>query len=324
MTTNAQPESQNSGTPSVYLTAEARHDPGPPRWLAPEGATSLAVMLGSGKPEPTPFRNGPGGAVVVDDVPYLIDAGEGIWRGIAKAAMSHEGRLANAFAPRKLTRIFLTHLHSDHTIGLPSLMFLPWTCGKDQPLDVYGPVGTANLVEGILEAYRGDILERVKGPEGKEDRGWRAAAHEIQEPGVVYRDGRVEIEAFLRPHGGFEQSFGYRFRSANRAIVWAGDGAGGRSFANAATDADLLFSDVCATAYTNESTPWRSEAEGHAELFHIESQHLGRLATRAGVGTLVLHHEQNYSEPFNPNALVEEVSETFRGPVISARDGDVF
>ena len=324
MTTNPRPTSQDPDTPSVYLTAEAQYDPGPPRWLAAEGVSTLAVMLGSGKPEPTPFRNGPGGAVVVDDVPYLIDAGEGVWRGIAKAAMSHEARLANAFAPKRLTRVFLTHLHSDHTIGLPSLILLPWTCGKDQPLDVYGPVGTANLVEGILDAYRGDVVERVKGPEGKEDRGWRAAAHEIEEPGVVYRDEKVQIEAFFRPHGGFEQSFGYRFQSADRTVVWAGDGAGGRSFADAASGADLLFSDVCASGYTNASTPWRSEAEGHAELFHIESRHLGRLAARAGVGKVVLHHEQNYSDPFDPDALVDEVSETFDGPVISARDGDVF
>ena len=324
MTTNPRPTSQDPDTPSVYLTAEAQYDPGPPRWLAAEGVSTLAVMLGSGKPEPTPFRNGPGGAVVVDDVPYLIDAGEGVWRGIAKAAMSHEARLANAFAPKRLTRVFLTHLHSDHTIGLPSLILLPWTCGKDQPLDVYGPVGTANLVEGILDAYRGDVIERVKGPERKEDRGWRAAAHEIEEPGVVYRDEKVQIEAFFRPHGGFEQSFGYRFQSADRTIVWAGDGAGGRSFADAASGADLLFSDVCASGYTNASTPWRSEAEGHAELFHIESRHLGRLAARARVGNLVLHHEQNYSDPFDPDALVDEVSETFDGPVISARDGDVF
>ena len=324
MTTNPRLTNRAAGIPSVYLTAEARHDPGPPRWLAPDGASTLAVMLGSGKPEPTPFRNGPGGAVVVDGVPYLIDAGEGVWRGIAKAAMSHGARLADAFAPRRLTRVFLTHLHSDHTIGLPSLMFLPWTCGKDQPLEVHGPIGAANLVEGILEAYRGDVVERVKGPEGKEDQGWRAAAHEIEEPGVVYCDERVEVEAFLRPHGGFEQSFGYRFRTADRTIVWAGDGVGGRSFADAAAGADLLFSDVCATDYSNELTPWRSEADGHSQLFHIESRHLGRLAARAGVGTLVLHHEQNYSDPFNPDALVEEARETFQGPVISARDGDVF
>lgn len=324
MTINTRPASQNAESASVYLTAEARYDPGPPRWLAPEGASTIAVMLGSGKPEPTPFRNGPGGAVVVDDVPYLIDAGEGVWRGIAKAAMSHEARLARALAPRRLTRVFLTHLHSDHTIGLPSLIFLPWTCGKDQPLEVHGPVGTANLVNGILEAYRGDVAERVKGPEGKEDQGWRATAHEIDEPGVVYRDEGVEVEAFLRPHGGFKQSFGYRFRSGDRTIVWAGDGVGGRSFADAATGADLLFSDVCASTFTNELTPWRSEADGHSQLFHIESRHLGRLAARAGVGTLVLHHEQNYSDPFNPNALVEEVGETFHGTVISARDGDVF
>ncbi len=309
---------------NVYLTPEATIDPGPPRWFAPEQTSTFAVMLGSGKPEPTPFRNGPSGAIVVDQTPFLIDAGEGVWRSIAKAAMSHDARLATALEPNRLTRVFLTHLHSDHCIGLPNLMFLPWTCGKERPLEVYGPVGTRNLVEGLLQAYEGDVVERVYGPEKKEDQGWRTTAHEIESPGIAFSDSSVEIEAFLRPHGGFAQNFGYKIRSADRTVVWAGDGVGGASFSETAAGADLLFSDVCDGGDTSAVTPWRAEAEGHSQRFHIDSRHLGRLAENAGVGTVVIHHEQNYSDPFDPGALVRQVEETYSGRVISARDADVF
>ena len=206
---------------NVYLAPEATIDPGPPRWFAPEQTSTFAVMLGSGKPEPTPFRNGPSGAIVVDQTPFLIDAGEGVWRSIAKAAMSHDARLATALEPNRLTRVFLTHLHSDYCIGLPNLMFLPWTCGKERPLEVYGPVGTRNLVEGLLQAYEGDVVERVYGPEKKEDQGWRATAHEIESPGVVFSDSSVEIEAFFAfLMGGLLRTLGTR--SARLTARWCG------------------------------------------------------------------------------------------------------
>ena len=132
---------------NVYFAKEIQHDPGPPRLFAPANSNTYAVMLGSGKPEPTPYRNGPSGAIVVNETPYLIDAGEGVWRGIAKAALAHGGLLIDSLAPYKLTRLFITHLHSDHTAGLASLLLLPWTCGRVRPLDIYGPIGTKHLVE---------------------------------------------------------------------------------------------------------------------------------------------------------------------------------
>ena len=78
----------------VTESYENRHDPGPPRNLAPPGVKSRLVMLGTGNPLPNPYRFGPGTAVVVNGKSYLFDAGEGVWRGLAKAATFHGGVVA--------------------------------------------------------------------------------------------------------------------------------------------------------------------------------------------------------------------------------------
>ena len=123
------------------------------RILSPPGTRTLAVALGTGHPGPNPNRFGPATAIIVDDTAYIVDAGEGIWRAAAKAASLHGGRIADALELTvKPARVFLTHLHSDHTVGLPSLMLQPWSYAKEDPLEVYGPPGTEDLVSNLLEA----------------------------------------------------------------------------------------------------------------------------------------------------------------------------
>ena len=194
------------GTP--WLLSEIGFAPGPPRYLAPEGAKTRAVVLGSGGVTPNPHRHGPGAAVIVNDTTYLIDAGEGIWRGLAWAAASHPEMIAEHLAPYRLTSLFLTHLHSDHTIGLPAVWLMPWAYGREVPLEVYGPVGTRSLMEHLEEAYQADLQERRFGP-GADKRkidAHKTVAHEIKDSGTVYEDGTVKIEAFHHKHGNFEQT----------------------------------------------------------------------------------------------------------------------
>ena len=105
------------------------------------------VFLGTGTPLPDPDRNGPATAIVVDSIAYLFDAGTGIVRR-AEAA-SRAG--IPALKTMKLGRVFLTHLHSDHTLGLADLIFTPWIAGRVAPMEIFGPPGTKRLVNGILD-----------------------------------------------------------------------------------------------------------------------------------------------------------------------------
>ena len=282
--------------------------------------------MGTSTPSPNPFRLGAAGAVIVNDYPYLIDAGEGVLRAIGKTATAHEKRLVHAFAPAKLTHLFLTHLHSDHVVGLPSLILNPWIFGRETPMEIYGPVGTRNLVEGILKAYAADIHERVHGPEASNDTGWRVNVHEFAEDGVIFKDVNVTVEAFQHEHGSLP-SYGYRFVTADRVVVWAGDGKQGPAFQAAASQADLLITEM-GSEDTVHNSPWggmsAEEKERVVWSYHLKPRDLAALASKAQVKRVVLIHESNYSDPYDPEALLREIKQFYRGDVVSSRDGDIF
>src|SRR5262252_2969216 len=119
---------------------------------SPSGHTQV-VLLGTGTPNADPDRFGPAVAVVVDDEAYLVDAGVGVVRRAAAAARD---RGIAALAASRLTRVFITHLHSDHTLGLPDLMLSPWVLERPVPLDVYGPRGLRDMTAHIEAAYKAD------------------------------------------------------------------------------------------------------------------------------------------------------------------------
>src|SRR3954451_13338879 len=120
--------------------------------LAAEAAK--VIILGSGTPIPDPSSSGPCVAVVVNGQAYLFDAGPGVVRR-AEAAAEKFG--IPALDATKLTRLFFTHLHSDHTIGYPDVMLTPWVVGRSEPLEVFGPIGTAAMTDHLRQAYDADI-----------------------------------------------------------------------------------------------------------------------------------------------------------------------
>ena len=309
-----------------FKTEEITVDPGQPRFLSSKGTRTFLSTLGTGTPSPNPYRNGPAGVVIAEDTPYLIDAGEGILRSIAKAATSHDKYLVDSFAPSKLSRLFLTHLHSDHVVGLPSIILNPWIFGRTEPMRIFGPKGTKQMVDDLLSAYSRDIRERIEGPERANDTGWRVEVTEIEGDGFVYEDENIKVEAFAHEHGTME-NYGYCFTTRERKIVWAGDGKVSRAFLEFSRGVDFLVSEICSKdALPN--APWGGLSEEEKERiiwsYHIKPEELARLAEEAGVGTLILIHESNYSKPYRHEALLEEMKKHYHGTVYSSRDADVF
>ena len=88
--------------------------------------------------------------------PYIFDCGPGFWRNSQANTPAYGGKIA-ALEPKNLTRLFLTHLHFDHTEGLSEFMLAPWTYYRDGPPQVYGPPGTEDVVHHLTEAYTKDI-----------------------------------------------------------------------------------------------------------------------------------------------------------------------
>ena len=135
------------------------------------------VLLGTGAPAPDPDHSGPATAIVVNDTAYLIDLGP----GVVRRASAAYARGITALEPTRLKVAFITHLHSDHTLGYPDLIFTPWTIGRREPLDVYGPKGLKAMTEHLEEAYRVDIEARTNADGNQRDRpeGHNVNVHEI-------------------------------------------------------------------------------------------------------------------------------------------------
>jgi ribonuclease Z len=273
------------------------------------------VLLGTGTPNPDPDRAGPAVAVVVDSSVYIVDAGAGIVRRVAAAA--RKTKIA-AFAMPKLTRAFLTHLHSDHTVGLPDLMLSPWVIGRTRPLEVYGPPGTRKMVEHLQAAYAEDIELRLHGGEPSNKTGYVTHAHDVL-PGVVYRDSLVKVTAFAVPHGKWRHAYGYRFDTPDRSIVISGDTSPSEAVATACAGCDVLVHEVIAEAHLAIRTP---DWQAYHRAYHSPAPDLGRLAARAKPKLLVLYHE--IPTGFDEAELIGEVRRFFSGPVVAGKDLDVY
>lgn len=270
------------------------------------------VILGTGTPIPDPDRTGPGVAVVVDSVAYLFDAGTGIVRRAAAAARSG----ITALQPPRLGLLFLTHLHSDHTMGLNDVLFTPWIQGRKQPLELFGPPGTQRLLDGIVDGNAEDIRERIASSGGPTATGFRANVHEISE-GTVYTDARVTIRAFAVPHAGWKHSFGYRIQTPDKSIVISGDARANPAIARECNGCDILIHEVYSD--TGFTTIPALRKVYHAQA-HTSATQLGDIATAARPSLLVLYHQLFFGA--SDSTLVAEVRSRFTGRVVSAKDLD--
>jgi ribonuclease BN (tRNA processing enzyme) len=267
----------------------------------------LVVFLGTGMPRPDPERQGPSLAIVANGRAYIVDAGVGLVRQ-AQAAYEQGIR---ALARDRLDIAFLTHLHSDHTLGLPDLILTPWVMQRAVPLELYGPAGTEGMVESIEKAYQQDIQVRTSGLERANTTGYKVVVHEIQ-PGVVYRDPNIQVTAFAVLHGSWKQAFGYRFDALGKSIVVSGDTRPAETVVQACRGCDVLIHEV----YSSE------DDSAYFKSFHTSASELGQIAAKARPKLLVIWHYVPLGDT-NQAQMVEQVQAGFHGPIVVARDLDV-
>jgi len=284
------------------------------------------VLLGTGTPPADPDRSGPSTAIIVNDTPYLVDFGAGVVRR-AKAAVADRG--ITALEPKNLKVVFVTHLHSDHTVGYPDLILTPWVLGRRHPLEVYGPTGIKAMTENILEAYRADFETRSKHfaenlySVGSFPEGHNVNAHEIKS-GIVYKDPNVTVTAFATKHA--MESYGYRFETSDRSIVISGDTNPTQATIDACNGCDILIHEVL----THDWLAKRPDFRNYAARFHTTTTQLAELAKQAKPKLLILYHASIAwrpavdSERSRPEVLLQEMMSQYSGQVIVGRDLDVY
>ena len=274
------------------------------------------VLLGTGTPNPEPAASGPATAVIVDGRAYIVDAGPGIVRRAAAAADRHG---SSGLEAHRLDIAFLTHLHSDHTVGLPDLIHTPWVLEREAPLLLFGPAGTEEMARHVTAAWTADIENRLGGRQPSTPDGWRVDATDA-EPGVVYEDERVRVTAFSVPHAGWVEAYGYRFDGSARSVVISGDTAPAEIIVDMCSGCDVLLHEVySANALRERPLEWR---QYHAEV-HTSTSELAALAARARPGILVLYHQLAWGK--TPEEVLAEIRAAgYDGPLAWGRDLDVY
>jgi ribonuclease BN (tRNA processing enzyme) len=271
------------------------------------------VLLGTGNPNPDPKRLGPSLAVIVDDQAYIVDAGPGL---IRRAAEAYE-RGIEPLRVDRLKYLLLTHLHSDHTIGIPDIMLTPWVMERKTPLNIYGPVGTEDMAKHITYAYEKDINFRRKGLERANDIGWRAVVKEIG-AGIVFENEKVRISAFDVKHTNWDASFGYRFETEDGTVVISGDCTPSPNLVKEYSGADILVHEVYSTTgFEGHSDKWKA----YHSSAHTSSKELAQIASLVKPRTLVLYHSLLWG--VDDQVLLEEINEHYKGKVIFGNDLDV-
>lgn len=273
--------------------------------------TSRLILLGTaGGPTPRGPRHAPSQVVVDDDEAYLIDCGNGVAQQLHLAGVS----------PASLRAVLVTHHHSDHNADLGNLFLLSWP-RLTRAVRVIGPPPLSAILRSFFEMSRYDIDVRVE-DEGRPHLSEYVVAEEIEQPGVVYRDDKVEVRAALVDHPPVRPAFAFRFDTADRSIVISGDTRPCEALVSLARGADVLVHEVIylpaigGLAEGNNGT----RLFEHLRACHTPVDQVGELAERAGVGTLVLSHLVPASGVVPDEVWREEAARGYSGRVVVGSD----
>lgn len=282
------------------------------------------LLLGTGSPIASPNRWGPSQLIIGGDTRILVDCGWGAARRLYLARTP----------PQTIDAVFFTHLHSDHITDFADFIVMRWLGGVTSPLPVYGPEGTAEMVEGFRQAVAADTRFRLAHHGEKlSPVGTACEVHELaagETPVRVVATGDVEVFAFAVDHRPVIPAFGYRFERASRSVVISGDTNPCPGLLNGARDADMLICDsqhrAMMEAFEDGLRRLGNELQASLLLdghtYHASTEDAARIAREAGVRHLVLSHVMPPIPDEGPevDAFLRGLPDIFEGRITVGRD----
>jgi len=271
------------------------------------------ILLGT-KGGPTPASRGaPSQVIVIDQVPYVVDCGNGVASRLVAAGLPLDA----------LSTVFVTHHHSDHNADYGNLILLAWASGLNGRVDTYGPPPLAEMTRLFFAMNRYDIETRIA-DEGLPELVENVHPHEITTGGLVMEDERVRVTAALVDHPPVAPAFAYRFDGPDRSIVISGDTTYSENLVALARGADVLVHEAMYLPGIDALVrryPGATRLREHLLASHTTTEDVGRVAARAGVETVVLSHLVPGGDASITDAMwVEGVRAHFDGEIIVGRD----
>ncbi len=282
-----------------------------PESAEPVMPTQLTLLGTAGGPGGHVYRSGIASLIRVGDHRYIIDAGEGVARQVVRAGN----------AETQIPFVFLTHLHDDHTAGLPALMtFVHTLNGKG--MKVIGPPQTESMIEGIL-GYMNTNSE-IRAAERRISPPAELFSGEDVGTGLIYSDEAVKVIAVENSHFHLDKnpvaarnkSYSYRFETPDKVIVFTGDTGPSKAVENLAHGADILVAEMVSATDLADVPAYVVE---HMLEEHLSPSEVGKLAATAQVKTLVLSHIRDVSADD-----VSQIKQYFTGKVFTGKDLDQF
>ena len=292
-----------------------------------KSGTRLITLGTSAGPPPRAHRAQSSNLLIVNGALYVVDAGDGVARRLAKASIN----------VREIGTIFITHHHDDHTAGLGTLLSVAWDQNRTKPINVYGPPRTVELVKAAVQYFT--ISSEIRIADGGRTVPIAEVffGHDVG-TGVVYEDANVRVTAVENSHFDFHEgpaagkhkSYSYRFETPDRMIVFTGDTGPSDAVTELAKGADLLISETssCQGRMQEMINDGRWQAMTPAEQAgimrqatqgHMTLDEIGKMAASANVKTVVLSHLTHKPDgDYTPWA--DEVKKHFSGQVLIAQD----
>jgi ribonuclease Z len=271
------------------------------------------TLLGTGNPRPLPGRYGPSILVEAATTPptrILVDAG----RGAAERLFTVGGREMLS----GVDLVLLTHLHSDHVVGLPDLWLTGWLFGRARPFSLRGPEGTADLMANLEKAFAFDVKTRRDLDERLPGAGVAVEARDVQ-PDAPFEVSGVKITPFLVDHGPVKPAYGYRIDYTGRAVVFSGDTRYSENLIAHAKGCDVLVHEVVAPDVERRASVMRDPAVTQRIIdHHTTPEDAGRIF--AAVKPKLAVYSHIVPSPTTAKDLEGPTRKTYAGPLLVGED----
>lgn len=248
--------------------------------LQTAGQEIRVTLLGTGVPLPSLERFGAATLVEAGGNYFLFDCG----RGATQRLWQQKIQIG------KVNHLFLTHLHSDHVVGIPDLWLMglmPAIFGnRAKAFEVWGPSGTVEMMQGLQQAYQWDLKTRIAEYPGA-DSGTTIRAQNVTE-GVVYERDGVRVTAFLVDHSDIiDSALGYRLDFKGRSVVISGDTRYSENLIRHAKNADVIIHEVVAV---RDEVLAKSALARKIVSFHTTPEQAGKVFSLAKPKLAVYTH----------------------------------